>query len=203
MPRTYVQKARAEAAERTRAQILESARASLLANERLEFSVGDVATAAGVARSTIYATFGSRAGLLAALSDDVLHGAGLDEVIDAFKLPDPRQALELSLAASCRMFAAEQGLFRRLHLLGEVDPEAAAPLKRSESDRAYGMASLADRLQASGQLREGVEPAHAADTLWLLTSFAAFDELYTRRGLDAAATTATLLDLVRRAVLAP
>ena len=203
MPRTYVQKARAEAAERTRALILEAARASLLSNERLEFSVGDVATAAGVARSTIYATFGSRAGLLAALSDDVLHGAGLDDVIDAFRLPDPRQALELSLAASCRMFATEYRLFKRLLLLGEVDPEAAAPIERSDADRASGLASLADRLNAAGQLRDGVTTTSAADTLWLMTSFAAFDELYGRRGLDAAATSDALLDLVRRAVLAP
>ena len=203
MPRTYVQRARAEAAERTRAEILQAARTALLESDRLEFSVGDVATAAGVARSTIYATFTSRAGLLAALGDDFVHAAGLDDVLEAFRLPDPRQALELSLAASCRMYASEPRFFRRIRLLGEVDPEAAAPIARSEADRAFGMATLANRLHAAGQLRDGLAPARAADTLWLLTSFTAFDELFGRRGLDAEATADALLDLVRRSVLAP
>ena len=203
MPRTYVQRARADAAERTRAQILAAARTSLLESDRLEFSVGDVATAAGVARSTIYATFTSRAGLLSALSDDALHGAGLDAVIDAFRLPDPRQALELSMAAGCRMYAAEHRLFRGLGLLGEVDPEAAVPMARTRADHAFGMASLAQRLHAAGQLRDGLDPARAADTLSLLTSFAAFDELVGRRGLTADAASDALLDLARRSVLAP
>jgi AcrR family transcriptional regulator len=203
MPRTYVQRARAEAAERTRVQILEAARTSLLESERLEFSVGEVAAAAGVARSTIYATFTSRAGLLSALSDDVLHRAGLDAVIDAFRLPDPRQALEQSLAASCRMYAREHRLFRRLGLLGEVDPEAAVPMARTRADHAFGMASLAQRLHAAGQLRPDLEPARAADILALITSFAAFDELVSRRGLTADAATDALLDLARQSVLGP
>ena len=203
MPRTYVQRVRAETAERTRAEILRAARTTLLESDRLEFNVGDVASAAGVARSTIYATFTSRAGLLAALGDDVVHGGGLDDVLVAFRLPDPREALERSLAASCRMYATEHRFFRRIRLLGEVDPEAAAPVARSDADRAFGMATLANRLHAAGQLRDGLAPAQAADLLWLLTSFSAFDELFGPRGLDATATADALLDLVRRAVLAP
>ena len=50
---------------------------------------------------------------------------------------------------------------------------------------------------------ERVSGACTADLLWLLTSFSAFDELFGPRGLDATATADALLDLVRRAVLAP
>ena len=54
--------------------------------------VGEVASRAGVARSTIYSIFGSRAGLLHELFDDVLYGAGLGAVIDAYRDPDPVRA---------------------------------------------------------------------------------------------------------------
>jgi AcrR family transcriptional regulator len=202
MPRPYVLRARAETATRTRAEIIKSARQALLASERLDFSVGEVAAAAGVARSTVYAAVGSRAELLSALADDALHSSGLDEVISAFMNPDAVVALEDSLRASCRMYGAEHRLFRRLLALGEVDPEAAAPIARSAADRAQGMSSLAERLAAQGRLRAGLSVEHAADTLALVSSFGAFDELFTGRGLDADSTADLLIDVARRSVLA-
>jgi AcrR family transcriptional regulator len=203
MPRRYVLRARAETATQTRAAILEVARQTLLASERLEFSVGEVAASAGVARSTVYAVFGSRAGLLATLADDALHSSGLDAVIAAFMDPDAVVALEESLRASCRMYGTEHRLFRRLLALGEVDPEAAAPIARSAADRGQGMSSLAGRLAAQGRLRAGMSVERAADTLALVTSFAAFDELYSGRGLHADAAAELLIDVARRSVLAP
>ena len=203
MPRRYVLRARAETAAQTRTEILEVARQTLLASERLEFSVGEVAAAAGVARSTVYAAFGSRAGLLAMLADDALHSSGLDEVIAAFMDADAVVALEESLRASCRMYGAQHRLFRRLLALGEVDPEAAAPIARSATDRAQGMVNLATRLAAQGRLRAGESVERAADTLALVTSFAAFDELYSGRRLDADAAADLLIDVARRSVLAP
>ena len=201
MPRRYVQRQRAAAAAETRIHVLDAARRTLLDADRLVFSVGQVADAAGVARSTVYAVFGSRAGLLAALADDTLRRAGLDEVIASFLLPDPIQALDLSLRASCRMYGAGQRPIRRLLALGEVDPEAAAPITRSNSDRAMGMSSLAERLAAAGRLRPGLTPDRAADLLSLATSFGAFDELVAQRGLDVEAAADLLTELVRDTVL--
>lgn len=202
MPRRYVQRARAEAAERTRREVLVAARRALLEQGALEFNVGEVAAAAGVARSTVYAAFGSRAGLLAALADDVLHGAGLLSVIAAASHPDPVVALETSLGASCRMFGAEHRLFRRLILLSEVDPDAAAPLARSNADRATGMQSLAGRLAGQRRLRAGLSTTEAARVLGLLTSFAAFDEL-TAQGLGPDDVAELLIGVARTAVLSP
>ncbi len=201
MPRPYVQRARAESADRTRRQVLDAARQAVLAEGRLEFSVGDVAASAKVARSTIYTTFGSRTGLLAALADDALHSAGLGDVIAEYR--QPVIALERSLRASCRMYAADHRVFARLLMLREIDPDAAEPLARSQGDRAFGMADLAGRLAAQGRLRDGVTPEHAADVLWVLTGFWTFDELFSGRGLDADASADVLLAMARSSVLAP
>jgi AcrR family transcriptional regulator len=202
MSRRYVQRARAEAARQTRGQVLEAARAALLAEGRLELSVGEIAASAGVARSTVYAAFGSRAGLLSALADDTLQRAGLDAVIAEYRQPDAVTALERSLAASCRMYAAEHRVFARLLVLARIDPDAAAPIARSQADRAAGMSDLARRLEAQGGLRAGIIPERAADVLWLLTGFWTFDELFVGRGLAAEACTDVLLEIARATVLA-
>jgi AcrR family transcriptional regulator len=202
MRRRYVQRARAEAAEHTRREILDATRAALLADGRLEVSLGDVAVAAGVARSTVYAAFGSRAGLLSALADDTLHRAGLAEVIEAYRHADAVVALERSLAASCRMYAADHRVFARLLTLAQLDPAAARPIARSQADRAAGMADLAGRLDRQGRLRPGVATDGAADVLWLLTGFPAFDELHAGRGLDADAAAGVLLGIARATLLA-
>jgi AcrR family transcriptional regulator len=203
MSRRYVQRARAAAARQTRHQVLEAARAALLAEGRLELSVGDIAAAAGVARSTVYAAFGSRAGLLSALADETLHRAGLDAVIAEYRQPDAVTALERSLAASCRMYAADYRVFARLLTLARIDPDAAAPIASSQADRAAGMADLARRLEAQRRLRAGVTPERAADVLWLLSGFWTFDELFVGRGLAADACTDVLLEIARSTVVAP
>ncbi len=176
---------------------------AVLADGRLEFSVGDVAATAKVARSTIYTTFGSRTGLLAALADDALHRAGLGDVIAEYRQADAVVALERSLRASCRMYAADHRVFTRLLMLREVDPEAAEPLSRAQGDRAFGMADLSGRLAAQGRLRAGMTPERAADVLWVLTGFWTFDELFSGRGLDADASADVLLEMARATVLAP
>jgi len=201
MPRRYVQRLRADAADRTRRRILDAARAAVLSDGRLEFSLGEIAGAAGVARSTIYAAFESRAGLLAALANDTLERAGLERVVAEYRQPDAVAALERSLTASCRMYAAEHRLFARLLVLAAVDPDAAGPLARSQADRAAGMAELARRLADQGRLREGLTVQRAADVLWVLTSFWTFDELYTGRGLGADGCAEVLVDMARSTVL--
>lgn len=202
MPRKYVQTARAEAARETRQAILDAARATLLGDGTLTVGVGEIAGRAGVARSTVYAIFGSRAGLLAELADDVLHRAGLDAVIEAAGDPDPVLALERSLRASSRMYAADRDALARLLILASIDPEAAGPIERSNRDRRGGMDHLAGRLAAADRLRPGVEPTQAADVLCTITTFWSWDELATNRGLDADAAAEALLEMARSALLA-
>jgi AcrR family transcriptional regulator len=202
MPRRYVQTARAEAAQETRRAILDAARATLLGDGPLTVGIGEIAARSGVARSTVYAIFGSRAGLLAALSDDVLHGAGLDEVIDAYFDPDPVRAIERSFHAATRMFAADREAFARMQVLAKIDPEAAGPVEASDRDRQGGMDELGRRLEAAGRLRAGIDPVAAARMLSVLTTFGAWDELANKRGLDPEAVAEVLLAMARAAVIA-
>jgi hypothetical protein len=62
------------------------------------------------------------------------------------------------------------------------------------------MAYLAQRLSEQGVLRADVTVDQAADMLWLLTSFDAFDLLYTGRGLTVDGVAQTLITLAERSL---
>jgi broad-specificity NMP kinase len=62
------------------------------------------------------------------------------------------------------------------------------------------MADLARRLNARGYLREGVSEAEAADILRVLTSFDAFSQLYSGRGLNAEETASRLIAMATRSI---
>ena len=78
------------------------------------------------------------------------------------------------------MFAADRDVFRALESMSALDDEAVGgAMRRGEAIRSRGMARLAGRLDEQGVLLPGVTAERAADVLWLLTSFDAFDQLYT------------------------
>jgi hypothetical protein len=84
-----------------------------------------------------------------------------------------------------------------------LDPDAVGgAMQRSEQRRAKGMMRVARRLAKHGLLRDGLTAKKAADQLWVLTSFDAFDLLYTGRGLAANEVARVLVEMAERAVLA-
>ena len=64
------------------------------------------------------------------------------------------------------------------------------------------MMRLARRLARHGLLRDGLTAKQAADRLWVLTSFDAFDLLYGGRSLSAERVARVLVDMAGRSVLA-
>jgi tRNA(His) 5'-end guanylyltransferase len=87
--------------------------------------------------------------------------------------------------------------------MAALDPDAVGgAMQRSEQRRAKGMMRLARRLARHGLLREGLTPKAAADRLWVLTSFDAFDLLYSGRGLSADEVARVLVETAERGLLA-
>ena len=73
-----------------------------------------------------------------------------------------------------------------LFSMSALDPESVGgAIARLEERRWGGMQYLAGRLDEQDLLRPDVTVEEAADVLWMLTSFASFDALYTGRGLPA------------------
>jgi AcrR family transcriptional regulator len=201
--RRYEKRLRAQTAEETRRRILDAVYDQLREAPAQPVSVDRVALAAGVARSTVYVIFGSRARLFDAVGADLLERGGFHRVLDAVADPDPRVTVRDGIAGGVHTFAAHRDVFRALVSMTALDPDAVGgAMERSEQERAEGMLSLSRRLARHGALREGLTAKKAADQLWVLTSFDAFDLLYTGRGLPAKEVASVLVDTAERTVLA-
>jgi AcrR family transcriptional regulator len=201
--RRYEQRLRAQTAEETRRRILDALYDQLREAPARPVSVDATARAAGVARSTVYVIFGSRAGLFDAFAADVLERGGFQRVVDAISDPDPRVHLRDGIAGGVHTFAAHRDVFRVLVSMAELDADAVGgAMQRMDVRRTKGMTRLARRLHRNGLLREGVTAKQAADRLWILTSFDAFDLLFSGRGMSADAVARTLVDMAEHALLA-
>src|SRR4051795_656467 len=100
--RKYTSSVRDEQAARTRSRILDAAAELFLDRGYARTTMKDVADAAGVARDTVHAVFGSKARMLTALIDNRLvpdgSVANVTQVPAAQAIrdePDPRRQIEL------------------------------------------------------------------------------------------------------------
>jgi AcrR family transcriptional regulator len=201
--RRYEQRLRAQTAEETRRRVLDAVYEQLREAPARPVSVDRIAHSAGVARSTVYVIFGSRAGLFDAFAADLLERGGFRRVIDAVADPDPRVTLRDGIAGGVHTFAAHRDVTRALVSMAALDSDAVGgAMQRSEQRRAKGMMWLARRLARNGLLRDGLTAKQAADRLWVLTSFDAFDLLYSGRGLPADEVARVLVDAAERGLLA-
>jgi AcrR family transcriptional regulator len=156
-----------------------------------------------VARSTVYAIFGSRAGLFDAVGRELADRSGYAALLDAKHQPDARGYLHAGMRASCEMYAANRDIYRALRSMAQLDEEAVGGVvERMDAERTAAMRRLARRFADEGLLRDGVRAKDAEAVLWMLTSFESFDALYTGRGLSTARTIALLTETVERGVLA-
>jgi hypothetical protein len=124
-------------------------------------------------------------------------------VLDAIADPDPRVTVRDGITGGVHTFAAHRDVTRALVSMAALDADAVGgAMQRSDQRRAKGMMWLARRLSRNGLLREGVTAKQAADRLWVLTSFDAFDLLYSGRGLSADEVARVLVDMAEHSLLA-
>jgi AcrR family transcriptional regulator len=178
-PRPYRLGQRQATTEQTRARILTAAHQLLAAAGGIAgVTVEAVARHADVSRMTVYYQFGSKAGLLEALFDQLATTGRLPQgAVAALGQPDPLEALAAYVAAFGRFWAAERLVLRRLRSLAALDPELDQGVRARDARRRAGLELLAGRLAdryghpAPAALEETVAVLH------MLTSFETFDAL--------------------------
>ncbi len=162
--------------EPTRGRIVEAARDLLASPDGLdEFTVEAVARKAKVARMTVYYQFGSRAGLLEAIFDDLAARGGMWELPGTFQQAHALTALSEFIAVFVRLWASQRLIIRRLQVLTALDPE----LQKVSRDewRRQGIQVILDRTAEQVGQPGPDSMAGAVDVLQMLTSFQTFDQL--------------------------
>jgi AcrR family transcriptional regulator len=199
--RAYEQKARAESAAETRQHILDGVYECIREEPSTPPSVGEIARRGGVARSTVYLVFGSRAGLFDAFAQDLWQRSGLPNLQEAVNVPNAREGILGGIRAGVDIYAADRDVFNALFAMTKLDPDAVGgAVQRIEEQRTKGMAWASRRLARQKQLKPDVSASRAAHVLWLVASFEAFDLLYTGRELSARETGRILADSFENAV---
>jgi AcrR family transcriptional regulator len=200
-PREYQLGKRAAGVAETRTRIVEAARAVFAEDGFHRAPVETVARRADVARATVYYQFGSRLRLIEAVLDDIERRGGQQRVLTAIALADAIEATRRAFEEGSRFWAAEHILVRKLIGLAAADPEIRQLVVQRDRNRLALVTRLAERLGAQRCLRPGCSIQKAIQTLWLLSSFEAFDQLFTGQRLAADDIAALLFELAERALL--
>jgi AcrR family transcriptional regulator len=142
-----------------------------------------VAERAGVSRMTVYYQFGAKADLMEALFDDLARRGRMDQLGEAFRNPDPVEALMRFIEVFCGFWATDRVGLRRLRAWEAVERDEVEIGHGRDAWRRQGLQTLVARLGKE----LGVPPKESmddtVDVLHILTSFESFDAL-ARQGRD-------------------
>jgi AcrR family transcriptional regulator len=177
-PRPYRMGQRQAASEQTRTRILAAARELLLESEGFSgFSIDAVARKADVARMTVYHQFGSKVGLLEALSDYLALQGGMDQLPNAFHRSEPLEALDEYIAVFSRFWNSDRLVTRRLRALAALDPDFEQVVRARDERRRQGLRVIMGRLTEKYGQPTSEKSDEVVNILYTLLSFESFDTL--------------------------
>jgi AcrR family transcriptional regulator len=174
-PRGYRSEVRQVASAETRARILDAARLLLSDERSVTFTVDAIAEKAGVARMTVYNQFGSKRGLVEALSDDLAQRGGIARLPAAFQADDAVAGLRVLVEVFVGFWESERLAIRRLRAFNALDPELAG--SNRDARRRGAISAVVGRLAAETGRLAGGDAERLIDLLWVLTGFEAYEHL--------------------------
>lgn len=155
--------------------MLTAARALILRKGFAGTTIADIAAKAGVAAPTVYATFGSKKGIVAGLLDRARFGEAYEAAVSSvLELKDAAGLLRGAARIARTIYEAER---TELALLS-VSPELAQMEKERDAMRFTAQQPVVD--SARKQLK--VPPDEARAVLWTLTGRDLFSSLVEGRG---------------------
>src|SRR6266516_8019630 len=140
-PRRYAS-GRGSTAARSVGRIL-SAAAELVAEDSFHTATMDhLARRAGVSRATVFTRFGSKLGVLEALSLRCAGGPEMRAVREAQNIEDPIAALDGLLEAGCALWEMEGYIMVQLKAILVLEPDATAIIDAQDEDQRRVMQEL-------------------------------------------------------------
>ena len=175
--RSYHSSLREAQAGQTRMRILDAAQRLFAERGYAATTMDSIASGAGVATDTVYASFGNKAGVLHRLLD--VRVGGDDAAVPLLEREGP-QAVRAEPSQKRQVLGFAAGIaeiLERARPVDEImrgaaaaDPEVAALRGRMQAVRFENMKRFVSWLAARGPLRSGMDEEEAAGIVWTLTS---------------------------------
>ena len=202
--RAYTSDLREAGAQQTRERVLAAARRLYSARSIEKVTIENVAKAAKVSPSTIYATFVSRDGILHALMEQTLFGphyaAATARLADE---TDPVQLIARTAAVARAIYDGESRDLGRVREIAAGSSKLRA-VERDFENRRYALQEdRVTRLFESGKARAGLDRDRARRILWMYTSRDVYRMLVTEGGWTSAAYESWLANTLQEALVAP
>ncbi|HMH06018.1 MAG TPA: helix-turn-helix domain-containing protein [Terriglobales bacterium] len=184
-----------ERSDDKRAKILAAARAQLESSGFLSLTLDALARESGVTRQTIHNLFGTKAGLLEALFDQLALAGGMYRMREVMQRTDRELLLEAFVKVFTDFWSQDRLFIRRIHGLAAIDPEFGAALEARNRRRRSAAARIVDRLSGGNDASDAEDRTKRSAVLCALTSFEFFDLLAEGSGTleDAAHLVLTLV----------
>src|SRR5262245_44135712 len=135
MPRRRYTSTRGSAsATQTSKRVLDAA-SDLVAEDAFHTAtMDDLARRAGVARATVFSRFGSKLGVLEALSLRCAGGPEMRAIREAQSLDDPVAAVDALLIAGCDLWEKEGYILSQLKAIVVLEPDASTIIDAQHDD---------------------------------------------------------------------
>ena len=185
--RPYDATRRHQQAALTRVAVIDSATQRFLRDGYVTTTIAAIAADVGVSDHTIYKTFGGKPGLIRAIRERALEGAGpapaeqrSNDLHDSDY--DGRSIIEAWGALTAEVMPRVAPVLLLVRDAAVTDPEVRDLLAELDADRLGRMRVNARRLRANGHLRAGLSVAAATDVLWTFSAPELYELLVLRRG---------------------
>jgi AcrR family transcriptional regulator len=186
-PRRYDARRRQQQALRSRLAILEIAQRLFLSRGYAATTIASIAEMADVSVETIYKAFGGKPGLVRAIWEQGLEGAGAvpaeqrSDDMQALQT-DPRKVIQNWGTLTTEVAPRVAPILLLIRTAAATDPEMAPLLEEVVQARLTRMEQNARHLYERGDLRPDVTLAHARDVLWAYSSPELYELLVLRQG---------------------
>jgi AcrR family transcriptional regulator len=189
---------RLEGSDQKRARILAAARAQLESNGFPALTLEALARESGVTRQTIHNLFGTKAGVLEALFDQIALDSGMEQMRQVMQQTSAEEMLKGFVHIFCAFWMRNRLLLRRVHGIAAIDPEFAAAVVARNNRRRMAAGRVIERMDRQDGPKAGTGKEARAATLCALTSFEFFDALAESSSVETAAS--MMLHIVRNAL---
>lgn len=187
--------------EATRGRILTAARNLFVRNGYHGTTIKKIAEAAGVAEPTIYVHFGSKQALVEALMAEVKSSEV--ELEETYNRSSTSETLATGFAVLRRHYELGADIERVIRDAERNGEALAVDTGMDDAARRRHARLLMDRLGRARMLRKGLQPAHAADILVLLSSLEVYESLVSHSGWKPDEYERWLVEAANALLLAP